>query len=90
MPKYSINGQTYDVADENVEEFLRKYPMAQLVEDTAGKPEPTSQGALVEPMQAPVMESSLGATSLAFQSAPVAEAAIASPVPAESYLLENP
>ena len=88
MPIYILNGKEIDVPENEVEQFLRAFPNAQLAEQAMpGKPEPTSQGALVEPMQAPATESNLGATSLASQSAPVAEAAIASPAPAENRKL---
>ena len=52
---YLIDGQKYEVAPNRKEEFLTKFPNAQLFEEP-GKTTPTSQGALVEETAAPKSE----------------------------------
>lgn len=88
MPIYILNGKEIDVPENEVNQFLKAFPNAQLAEQAVpGKPDPTSQSALVEPNQALNMESRLGSTSLESQNVLAAEPAIASPVPVEDKKL---
>ena len=52
MPIYVLNGKEVDVPENEVEQFLKAFPNAEIKQQTLGKPEPTSPSALVEPSQA--------------------------------------
>src|SRR6056300_1257303 len=67
MPVYILNGKEVNVPENEVEQFLKAFPNAQVKKDISGKPEPISQSALVEPNQALNMDSTLGNISLESQ-----------------------